>query len=146
MGRTPYAPARKIRGNYIGIYKLDHPRSTPKTPYVYEHVLIIEKALGKYLPKKADTHHVDGNGLNNENTNLVACEDHAYHMLLHRRTEAIKACGHATWRRCKYCHNWDNPDNLFIKENKVNGDICWHRGCHNKSMREYRLSWEEISK
>lgn len=46
---------------------------------------LAELALGKNLPKGACVHHVDGNPLNNESSNLVICPSHAYHMLLHKR-------------------------------------------------------------
>jgi HNH endonuclease len=52
------------------------------------HVLVAEKALGKPLPKGAIVHHVDGNTLNNAPSNLVICQDQAYHCLLHKRQRA----------------------------------------------------------
>lgn len=56
------------------------------------HRLVAAKALGKSLPKGAVVHHVDENKLNNANTNLVLCEDEAYHQLLHLRLR-IRALG-----------------------------------------------------
>lgn len=45
----------------------------------------VARVLGYALPRKAQVHHVDENPRNNANTNLVVCEDAAYHKLLHRR-------------------------------------------------------------
>lgn len=89
------------------------------------HRIIAEKVLGKTLPKGAIVHHVDGNGLNNSNSNLVICPNNAYHLFLHQRTRAYESCGHADWRKCKICKKYDSPDNIYItKYNK-----SYHKAC-----------------
>lgn len=45
-----------------------------------EHRVIIEKALGKKLPKNAVSHHVDEDKAGNANKNLVLCENRSYHI------------------------------------------------------------------
>src|SRR6185369_5011811 len=55
------------------------------------HQAIVEKVLGRSLPFGVEIHHVDGDGHNNANSNLVVCPDHAYHALLHLRTRALEA-------------------------------------------------------
>ena len=57
--------------------------------YVYEHILVAKKALGKPLPLGVEVHHVDGDHANNVPANLIICNDHDYHMLLHQRTRAV---------------------------------------------------------
>lgn len=67
----------------------------------------VEKAVGRLLKTTEEVHHhTDGT--------LVACENHAYHRLLHQRTRALEACGHASWRKCCFCGKYDDPENMTI--------------------------------
>lgn len=81
----------------------EHPRASSHG-YVLEHVVIAERALGKPLPVGAQVHHVDENTLNNANTNLVICQDVAFHKLLHIRANVVRAGGDPnTQRVCSTC-------------------------------------------
>ena len=109
--------------------------------YVYEHVVIAERALGKPLPPKVVVHHVDRNGANNAHTNLIICENQAYHYLLHLRTRAYVATGDPTKLRCMYCRRYDDANTLRVKRmRKRNGwyTVQCHRDCHTKYERERR--------
>lgn len=106
---------------------------TPDRGYVFEHVLKCEKALGKPIPAGAEPHHVDGNKGNNENANLVLCQDRAYHQLIELRTRAYRACGHADWLKCWVCQKWDDPVNMFVRKNRP---AAHHRECFNKRERD----------
>lgn len=79
----------------------------------YEHILIVEKILGKKLPKGAEVHHFNENKLDNYAANFVVCPNRAYHCLLHRRQRAMRECGNPNWIKCSYCKSWDRPDNLM---------------------------------
>lgn len=58
--------------------------------YKMEHVIKAEHALGRALPRKAIVHHVNGDPADNETPwNLVICPDQDYHLLLHRRAQAL---------------------------------------------------------
>ena len=117
---------RKHSAGYIQVLQHGHPRANPKG-YVYEHILVAEKALGKPLPPGAVIHH---HGAKDDQTQIVICEDRAYHMLLHQRMRALKACGHANWRKCGLCKQYDKPENLVI------GTGVYHKKCHNQYRRE----------
>jgi len=88
------------------------------------YVPIAEKALGRRLPKGAEVHHIDENPFNNEPTNLVICPDAAYHKLLHQRQRAFNACGKYHWRKCQFCGQYDDPENLWLSRKKA-----YHRHC-----------------
>lgn len=91
-----------------------------------------EIAVGKILSSNVIVHHIDYNGLNDLNNNLVICPDQAYHKLIHQRTDALNACGNPDWRMCQYCKRYDSPLNLFISARRYK---IYHRKCHNQSKR-----------
>lgn len=99
----------------------------------FDHIRICEKALGGSLPVGAVVHHVDGNPSNNSNTNLVICPDNTYHRLIHLRIKAVKATGNPNARKCRFCKQYDNPENLSIKPSGVH-----HKKCMNKYYRDKR--------
>lgn len=85
-------PYQKVIKGYRRVLAHGHPRAN-NTGHVYEHILIAELALGKFLPVKAVVHHHDESLTNNVNANLVICEDNGYHKLLHKRMRVLKAGG-----------------------------------------------------
>lgn len=110
--------------------------------YVREHILVAEKALGKPLPHKAVIHHIDGDGLNNQNHNLVICQNNKYHLLIEQRTRAYKECQHANWRKCPYCKEYDDPHNMI---NTSNGRQFYHPKCRNNYKRNLYKKKKESS-
>lgn len=113
------------KGRWIMVLMKGHSRSDSHG-FVKKHILIAEKILGHPLPEGAEVHHADGNGSNNSNDNLVICENGSYHQLLEWRTRALKESGHANWRRCCYCHNYDDPSRMRAS---VNGTHIYHPAC-----------------
>lgn len=102
-----------------------------------EHVRIAETTLGKKLPRGAVIHHVDGNGLNNDYSNLVVCPNEAYHKLLHQRQRALDASGNANWLVCVFCGIYDNPLSMHVQPNKPSR--AYHRPCAARYARERRM-------
>ena len=107
-------------------YKLillpSHPRAHG-IGYVYEHIVIVEKAMGKPLNRPHVVHH-------HTPEQLVACENDAYHVLLHQRQRALRKSGHAHWLKCRFCKQYDDPKKLNVQANRR----C---GCHRECQAEY---------
>lgn len=118
----------KAGQGYIKILNKTHPRAI--RGYVPEQILIVEKAIGKYLPPKSLVHHWNEKRDDNRNQNLLACNDENYHRLIHKRMRSFRACGHVDWLKCKFCWAYDDPSNL-----QVYGKTHWHKECR----RNYRL-------
>jgi hypothetical protein len=92
---------------------------------IREHLIVAERAIGHALPVGVIVHHADENRLNNSPDNLVICPNHKYHHLLHQRMRALAACGNANWRKCPYCHKYDDPENMRLEQS----GRCVHREC-----------------
>ena len=116
---------RQHSQGYILAYLPAHSRAS--RGWVYEHLIVAERALGRPIPLTAHVHHV--NELRNDNRpiNLVICESVTYHRLLHQRMRAWRACGQSTWLPCDYCGEHDNPSNLYLHRNGRSGR---HLHCH----------------
>lgn len=78
----------------------------------HTHRVIACIAVGRLLPRSVEVHHVDGNKKNNKNSNLVICQDAAYHDLLEKRTRAFNACGHADWLKCSVCKQYGSEKEM----------------------------------
>lgn len=80
-----FTGGRNICSNgYVEIIVPGHP-ATNVRGYVYEHRIVAEKKLGRYLLSNEVVHHIDGNKTNNSPNNLIVLsnEDHAtLHALL----------------------------------------------------------------
>ena len=116
---------------YVFIHAPTHPKAN-RSGYVPEHTTIAEKALGKFLPDGAEIHHIDEVRTHNATTNLVICQDRAYHMLVHQRTRALRACGNANFRKCQFCKFYGDPLKM-----RVNGKGFSHWSCYRAFMRTY---------
>jgi hypothetical protein len=112
---------------YVRVLMPEHSRADVDG-YVYEHILVCEKALGKPLPLGAEPHHINENKSDNRPSNLIVCQDRAYHLILHQRMRALKDCGHASWRKCFVCKKYDSPENL---SNVQKGRAPYHSSCIN---------------
>lgn len=114
----------KKHGRYY-MWDPTHPNAY-KQGYVAMAVFNASKALKKPLPKKSIVHHFDGNPGNNENSNLIVCENQEYHGLLHKRRTAHLKCGNPNFIKCYICGQYDNKSNLYVWPN---GRTAVHREC-----------------
>lgn len=137
-GHFMWKGGRHTSGGYVYILKPEHPRANTRG-YVREHVMIAEAALGKPLPAQAVVHHIDTNPSNNKNTNLVICEDQAYHRLLHQRTDAMRACGNPDWRACLFCGRYEDPATMAIRRRmRKNVELLYyHKACNAVAQRAF---------
>lgn len=64
--------AHKTSGGYIQRYAAGHPRlrSNCKAPYVLDHILVMEKKIGRYLLQGENVHHINGVKDDNRPENL----------------------------------------------------------------------------
>jgi|SRR5712664_1982012 len=116
----------------------------------FESRVIVEKILGRILPKTVIVHHVNGDALDNSNSNLVVCPDQAYHKLIHTRSEALEACSNANYKKCCICKIWDAPENMRGNNyfNSHTGYRAWqyiHRECNKERTRAWRARQRSLS-
>jgi uncharacterized protein (DUF1330 family) len=66
---------------YVMIRCIGHPRATKYGSYVFEHILVMEKHLGRYITTEEDVHHINGNKQDNrlENLQLMSHIEHSKH-------------------------------------------------------------------
>lgn len=73
---------------YVWIYAPDHPRAEKKG-YVSEHILVMEKALGRSILPTERPHHRDFNKKNNDPGNLILFKTHGMHTGFHMRLKYL---------------------------------------------------------
>lgn len=87
---------RKHSHGYIEIYCPDHPNAH-KNGYVYEHRLVVEKEVGRYLEPGERVHHKNGIKDDNRPENLVLFSSSTEHQKFH--TEQDRQNGNPVWVR-----------------------------------------------
>jgi hypothetical protein len=72
----------KDQDGYIYVRCTDHPHASNRG-YVFEHRLVMEKHLGRYLEPEEVVHHIDGNKENNKIENLSLFANNGNHIGYH---------------------------------------------------------------
>lgn len=70
----------KGKNGYIQVLCKDHPKvKKASRKYVLEHIIIMEKYLGRYLKKNENVHHINGIKDDNriENLKVLTCSEHS---------------------------------------------------------------------
>lgn len=103
-----------------------------------EHRVVAERALGHALPPRAEVHHWDENKSNNTPSNLVICEDRAYHMLLHARKRRLQEFGSLALKRCRVC-KVVKALSEFGNDSKWDGKSYVCKPCASKRRQERKV-------
>lgn len=102
-----YVNGRWIRQDgYVQVLRRAHPRAN-KYGYVFEHILIMEAFLGKYLEREEMVHHINRDRADNRIENLMLLSSQNEHQQLHSRE--------------------DNRRDAFGRFSKFKGEVCYGR-------------------
>lgn len=111
----------------------------------YVHQILAESALNRTL-NDASAFALMPFGPNRFDCIVIAARDGSYRSLLSRRAKAFTATGHANFRKCTYCKQWDNPTNMIVKD-RGKSSMSYHIKCSRQDaierQRRYRAERRE---
>lgn len=105
---------RAIHNGYIIIRKPDHP-FCKGNGYVFEHRLVMEKHIGRYLKQGEQIHHINGDKQDNRIKNLILTKNGEHCHKYHKKNRKCSLCNqkHIARGFCKK-HYWIN----FLKQHR----------------------------
>lgn len=114
----------RILNGYIAIYVPEHPKAMKSVNwrgYVYEHIVVAEKDLGRAIREDEDVHHLDFNRQNNSPENLLVLPG-VSHGKLHMWLKSYNIVPvQKEVRRCRIC---DNPLRM-TEQKEFCSDYCY---------------------
>lgn len=117
---------------YVMVLDPKHPMAQ-SNGYVMEHVKVVCERECRTLGKREVVHHKNGIRADNRPDNLEIFPSQATHMKIHAAETALRECGNSTWRKCCYCHKYDDVCRMIYS----NGRRSYHHSeCRNKYRRE----------
>lgn len=105
---------RSIINSYVVVYAPNHPRAG-KSNRVFEHILVAEKTLGRYLTKDEVVHHINGDKQDNrpENLKVVLRKDHVHdHHISGKRMQGL-------YKRIAYLEKLLTDNNIEFAQTKL---------------------------
>lgn len=87
-GMNGYGHTKKNTTGYIKAYAPDHPRAY-SDGYMLEHVMIMERVIGRYLNPNEVVHHINGDKTDNRVENLMLM-DRSEHISMHQKERYAK--------------------------------------------------------
>ena len=129
----------RVLNGYIVVYCPAHPKAMSSkvwNGYIYEHILVAEKMLGRFLKKGETVHHEDEVRSNNTESNIKVFKTKGDHNRYHKGSPAEKLqdgtytckktscicidCGKETskssYNRCWECYLINNSEKIPSKE------------------------------
>lgn len=101
---------------------------------VREHQVVAELIFGGPLPPGYVVHHKNEIRNDNRPENIHICESNSEHQFIHMQNTALAECGHANWRKCKICHEYDDINNMVVYGKAGN----MHKECNRIAQKNLR--------
>ena len=117
---------------HVMVYRPNHPHAM-NNGYIKRSRDVVENELGYILPKEVIIHHKNHVRDDDYMENLHVFKSHKEHAVFHQNEIAKEACGHSDWRKCKYCHQYDAPENMYFDKSS---SASYHIRCKNKRRRK----------
>lgn len=125
--------ARVAGGEYWRLYLPDHCNATAQG-YVYEHIWVASKKLGRKIEVGEHVHHVDENKRNNAPENLEVLTEQEHH-----RRHGKWECVDGVWfKPCGLCRTLLLPTKEYFTSADGSDErlSSWCKTCQNKTRRK----------